>query len=169
MSAEEVLTRQELEGKMRSYEEFANERLRTDLHRVLVARDAVLSDIGEYQQLATVVETLREQQQEAEEPHEQGIKTLVDLGANFYARARTFDTTRVFVCVGFGFFVEFTHDEALDFIEKKVERLREQARQFSVRASAIRARIQLVLEALNELTFGHRPPRGPMTSSHKAH
>ena len=142
---------------MRSYEEFANERLRTDLRHVLIARDAVLSDIAEYQQLATVVETLRQQQREAEGSHGQGIKTLVDLGANFYARARIPDTTRVFVCVGFGFFVEFTHDEALDFIKKKVEQLTEQARQFSVRASAIKARIQLVLEALNELTFGHRP------------
>lgn len=33
------------------------------------------------------------------------------------------DSSRIYVAVGFGFFVEMTHDEALRFIEKKTSQL----------------------------------------------
>ena len=153
------LTRQEVEGKIRRYEEFANERLRGDLARVIAARAAVFSDIAEYEQLATVVEALQQRELEhADQTPPPPLKTLVDLGENFYVRARVPDTKHLFVCVGYGFFVELSHEETLSFVGKKVDQLAEKGRLLSRQASAIRARIQLVLEALNELTFAPQPP-----------
>lgn len=35
------------------------------------------------------------------------------------------DTSKIYVAVGYGFFVEFTHAEALKFIEKKTNQLTE--------------------------------------------
>jgi hypothetical protein len=35
------------------------------------------------------------------------------------------DTSRIYVNIGFGFYVEFTHDEALKFIKKKTDSLNE--------------------------------------------
>ena len=52
----------------------------------------------------------------------------------------------IFVSVGFGFFVEFTLDEALGFIDKKATLLTDQADSLTKSASEIKAHIKLVLE-----------------------
>ena len=56
------------------------------------------------------------------------------------------DATMIYVSVGFGFFVEFTHDEALRFIEKKTEHLTLISDSLTRDASRIKAHIKLVLE-----------------------
>uniref|UniRef100_A0A3Q4M2T7 Ubiquitously-expressed, prefoldin-like chaperone n=1 Tax=Neolamprologus brichardi TaxID=32507 RepID=A0A3Q4M2T7_NEOBR len=58
-----------------------------------------------------------------DEAGSQQLKTDVDLGCNFYVQAEVEDSSRMFVAVGYGFFVEMTHDEALRFIEKKTSQL----------------------------------------------
>ena len=135
-----------------------NERLRTDLGKILEARDAVYVDIAEYLQLQNVVDRL----------HQHGVaqtdlKTMVDLGANFYAQAQVPDASHICVAVGLGFYVEFTLDEALEFITQKVDHLTMRGRVLSEEACQVRARIQLVLEALKELQFHSQssphPPR----------
>ena len=52
----------------------------------------------------------------------------------------------VFVHVGFGFFVEFTHKEALKFIEKKSAQLTEDSEQLTKDASKVKATIKMVIE-----------------------
>ena len=139
--------------KVLEYEAFLNERLKVDLKAVLERRDSLYSDIAEYLQLRNVIDRL----------HKDGtahanLKAMVDLGCNFYCQARVPDPSRVFVAVGFGFFVEFTHTEALDFIEKKVNSLKQKAEVLTEQASQIKARIRVVVEALGELQFRDTPP-----------
>ena len=149
-------------GKITEYEAFVNERLRGDLKRVLEARDSIYNDLAEYHQLSIIIERIRGG------PGGSGggvtqrdLKTMVDLGANFYAQARVPDASHICVAVGFGFYVEFTLDEALRFIECKVAHLTERGRQLSKQASEISARIKLVLEALHELQFSTHPTEDP--------
>ena len=52
----------------------------------------------------------------------------------------------IFVQVGFGFFVEFTLDEALHFIEKKEKLLNDRSDKLSSEVIKIKAHIRLVLE-----------------------
>eukprot|EP00731_Ephydatia_muelleri_P023651 Em0015g1234a len=103
-----------IRDKVTRYEHFLNERLRTDLRAVLEHRDAVYSDMAEYLQLRNVLEKTQKLGLT-----QSGLKTIVDLGANFYAQARVMDPSRVFVAVGLGFFVEFTIDEALGSSTRK--------------------------------------------------
>lgn len=145
-----------LQDKITKYEHFLNERLRTDLRVVLDHRDAVYSDMAEYLQLRNVLEKT-----EKLGLNQSGLKTMVDLGANFYAQARVPDPSRVFVAVGLGFFVEFTVQEALGFIDKKVAMLTEKSQQLTEQATQIKARIKLVLEGLEELQFAGEPPGPP--------
>jgi len=56
------------------------------------------------------------------------------------------DTSKIFVSVGFGFFVEFTLSEALKFIEKKSKFLTTKTTELTADASRIKAHIKLVLE-----------------------
>ncbi|KAJ0064447.1 hypothetical protein NL108_006512, partial [Boleophthalmus pectinirostris] len=83
--------------------------------KVLEQRDSVYEKISQYLQLKNTLHSLREGSKH--------LKTDVDLGCNFYVEAHVEDASRVFVAVGYGFFVEMTHDEALRFIEKKTAQL----------------------------------------------
>ena len=142
-----------LQEKVTKYEQFLNERLRTDLRAVLDHRDAIYSDMAEYLQLRNVLEKTQKLS-----ITEGGLKTMVDLGANFYAQARVPDPSRVFVAVGLGFFVEFTIQEALSFIDKKTLLLTDDSQKLTEQATQIRARIKVVLEGLEELQFKGEPP-----------
>ena len=81
------------------------------------------------------------------------IKALADLGCNFYCKAKVVDTSKIFVEVGLGFFVEFTLNEAHRFVERKLEILRRDCDAVTEEATQINAKIRLVLEALNEIQF----------------
>lgn len=135
--------------KVTKFEEFLNEKLRSDLKRVLNSRDSVYSDIAEYLQLRNVIEKLRQ----GDQFQRKNVKAMVDIGANFYVQALIPDASRVCVAVGLGFFVEFTLSEALGFIDKKVTQLTEKGKELSWQASEIDARIHLVMEGLRELQF----------------
>lgn len=61
------------------------------------------------------------------------------------------DASKIYVAVGYGFFVEFTHAEALKFIEKKTNQLTEYTEVLTKDAAKIKANIRMVLEGLREL------------------
>nr|XP_022296657.1 protein UXT-like [Crassostrea virginica] len=133
-------------SKVVQYEQFLNERLKTDLRQVLDQRDKLYGEVAEYLQLKTVIERVKESNFKTE-----GLKTKVDLGCNFYVQAHVPDASMIFVSVGYGFFLEMTHDEALSFIEKKVSRINSNIETLTKDAVKIKAHIKLVLQGLQEI------------------
>ena len=145
-----------ISSKVVEYERFLNERLRADLRSVLERRDAVYNDKAEYTQLKATIQHLINEQSSPQK--KESLKTMVDLGCNFYAKARVQDYSRIIVAIGLGFYLEMQLDEAVTFIDKKVAVLTKEAEQLSEQASQINARIKMVLGALHELQF--RPDSG---------
>ncbi len=137
----------DLSQKVLQYEEFLNERLRSDMEKVLSQREELCGEIAEYNQLKSTVELLMSQ------GPAKPLKTMVDLGCNFYARAKVEDPSRIFVSIGLGFHLEMKFDEAIDFIDSKVSKLTERSNQLSEQAALINGRIKLVMETLRELQF----------------
>ena len=136
-----------LEQKVKKYEEFVNDKLRKDLETVLKAQEDVNSKIAEYLQLKSIIENIKN----CDGGTEKGLKTQVDLGCNFYCQAQITDPTKILVSVGYGFFVEFTLDEALTFIEKKCNQLTTYSSKLGNDSAKIKAHIKLALEGLREL------------------
>ncbi|XP_022619644.1 protein UXT [Seriola dumerili] len=133
-----------VEQKVVQYENFINDVLRRDLQKVLEQRDLVYEKISQYLQLKNTIQSLQES-------GSQQLKTDVDLGCNFYVQAEVEDSSRIFVAVGYGFFVEMNHDEALRFIEKKTNQLTAFTEQLTKDSAKIKANIRMVLEGLREL------------------
>jgi len=131
--------------KVVAYEKFVNEKLREDLRKLLEQRDSVYGQISEYLQLKTTIEQI----QSAEIIED--LKTKVDLGCNFYVQANVPDPKKIFVFVGFGFFVELTLDEALKFIDKRTKFLTENTDRLTKDMVKVKANIRLVLEGLREI------------------
>uniref|UniRef100_A0A3P9P7C8 Ubiquitously-expressed, prefoldin-like chaperone n=1 Tax=Poecilia reticulata TaxID=8081 RepID=A0A3P9P7C8_POERE len=105
-----------LDQKVLQYEAFINDVLRRDLRAVLEQRDRLYEKMSHYLQLKNVIQSL-------EEAGPQRMKADVDLGCSFFVQARVDDPSRILVLVGFGFFVEMSHQEALRFINKKTNQL----------------------------------------------
>ena len=139
------MTESSLTEKVKRYEQFLNERLRSDLQTVLSQRDRVYSDIAELTQLKQVIGQVQ--------THHGPLKTLVDIGCNTYAQARVDDCSKICVAVGLGFFLEMELVEASRFVEKRIGELNERAQELSKQSSQINARIKIVLQALDELQF----------------
>ncbi|KAK7499595.1 hypothetical protein BaRGS_00009247 [Batillaria attramentaria] len=135
-----------MEQKIYAYETFLNERLREDLRKILESRDKIYGHIAEYLQLKTVIEKLKEDGADKKQ-----LKTKVDLGCNFYVQANVPDPSMVCVSIGYGFFVEFTLDEAVKYINKKTALLTEQTETLTRSAAEVKAHIKLVLEGLREI------------------
>uniref|UniRef100_A0A3B3BYJ7 Protein UXT n=2 Tax=Oryzias melastigma TaxID=30732 RepID=A0A3B3BYJ7_ORYME len=133
-----------MEQKVLQYETFIEEVLRRDLRKVLEHRDQVYEEISQYLLLKNTIQSLQE-------AGSQRLQTDVDLGCNFFVQAEVEDPSRIFVAVGFGFFVEMSLDEALRFIEKKTSQLTAFTEQLTKDSAKIRANIRMVLEGLREL------------------
>ncbi|KAL1930793.1 hypothetical protein VTP01DRAFT_10955 [Rhizomucor pusillus] len=112
------LSQKERTELLQKYEDFINTKLKPNLKTVLDARDETFNMISEYQKLRTQIELIKEHDLKE-------LKTMVDLGAQFYVQAHVPETKFIYVNVGFGFHVQFTLDEALAFIDKKEKKLEE--------------------------------------------
>ncbi|XP_056130371.1 protein UXT isoform X1 [Lampris incognitus] len=130
--------------KVLQYERFISDVLQKDLQRVLEQRDGVFEKISQYLQLKNTIQSLQESGSKE-------LKTEVDLGCNFYIQAHVEDSSRIFVAVGYGFFVEMTYTEALRFIDKKTSQLTTFSEVLTKDSAKIKANIRLVLEGLREL------------------
>lgn len=135
-----------IQEKVLKYEEFIDKRLRKDLEAVYKAQEDVYTKINEYTQLKSTIRQLQKSH-----PHGEKLKTMVDLGTNFYCEAEVPDTSMIYVAVGFGFYVQFTFEEALDFIEKKCGILNSTAEKLCKDAAKIKAHMKVVLGGLQEL------------------
>lgn len=131
--------------KVFEYEKFLNEKLKEDLRVLLEQRDKVYGQLAEYYQLKTTIEQIKSNEVTT------NLKTKVDLGCNFYVQANVPNGTRIFVFIGFGFFLEMTLDEALKFIDKRTHFLNEHSNRLTSDAVKVKANIRLVIEGLREL------------------
>ncbi|KAI9313135.1 Prefoldin subunit-domain-containing protein [Dichotomocladium elegans] len=136
---------------IKKYDDFINLKLKPNLKFVLDSRDGVFNTISEYEKLKAQIQTI--QDNELKE-----IKTLTDIGTEFYVQAHIPDTQYIFVNVGFGFHVQFKLDEAKIFIDKKVSQLEKMAEKHSQDADRIRAHIKMALEAMNEVLIPTERP-----------
>ncbi|QCD90385.1 prefoldin alpha subunit [Vigna unguiculata] len=102
--------------KVRKYEEFVDKRLKPDLIHAISQRDKVFEQQKIFADLRRNIENL-------EKNSVTSLRTLVNLGSEVYLQAEVPDTQRIFVDVGFGFHVEFTWSEALNYIEKREEKI----------------------------------------------
>ncbi|KAI9483415.1 MAG: Prefoldin subunit-domain-containing protein [Benjaminiella poitrasii] len=137
-------TKQDLNALIKKYDEFITNRLKPSLKNELDERDAIFNSMSEYEKLKVQIETI--EQNDLKE-----LKTMVDLGSQFYAQAHIPDTKYIYINVGFGFHVQFTLEEAKKFIEKKEKHLQGLADKHTAEADKIKAHIKMALEAISEI------------------
>uniref|UniRef100_A0A6B2LRG3 Uncharacterized protein n=1 Tax=Arcella intermedia TaxID=1963864 RepID=A0A6B2LRG3_9EUKA len=117
--------------------------MKVDLKNVLDQRDVVYQETAEYLELRNNVLTFKGE--------EGKMKTKMNLGHEFFVEATIKETKRIMVEVGLGFVVEFTLEEALEFIDWKEEQLNTKSKKLTELALEIKAQIKMMLHALQQL------------------
>ncbi|EPY75678.1 hypothetical protein CB1_001592011 [Camelus ferus] len=126
--------------KVLRYEAFICDVLQRDLKKVLDHRDKVYEQLAKYLQLRNVIERLQE-------ANHSELYMQVDLGCNFFVDTVVPDTSRIYVALGYGFFLELTLAEALKFIDRKSSLLTELSDSLTKDSMNIKAHIHLLLES----------------------
>jgi prefoldin alpha subunit len=131
--------------KVLRYESFVNDVLKEDLKKVHTRYEKLTSEIAEYIQLKSFIQSISDIGVAG------GVKTKMDLGCSFYIQANISDTSTILVDVGLGHYVEFSMEEALRFIEKRVNLLNLQIGKLRKDSAKTKAMIKLVLGGLHQL------------------
>jgi len=130
------LNPKEVEDKIAEYTKFVQDVLQPQLQIAVDAREYVENEIAEYEELLQELHTIfKRYTPSASNTHDEDyvelksatpLESLVDLGHKIaYCRAIVNDPTTIFVNVGFGFHVEFTLKEALEFIPRRINYLKQ--------------------------------------------
>ncbi|KAJ3171799.1 hypothetical protein HDU87_008267 [Geranomyces variabilis] len=131
-------------AQIKKYETFVNDRLRPDLQRSLDARDKVYDTISEYLKLRNQIELLQS-------PKLTELKTMMDVGCEFFMQAKIPSLQYIYVQIGLDTHAELTFDQALAFINKKEALLLKSAERYTEAAAKIRAQIKMVLTTIEQI------------------
>uniref|UniRef100_A0A453L373 Protein UXT n=5 Tax=Triticinae TaxID=1648030 RepID=A0A453L373_AEGTS len=139
--AVEARLRQE---KVKKFEDFVDRRLKPDLVNAIAQRDNLFQQQKTFLDLKKNIENL-------EKNGVTSMRSMVNLGSEVYMQAEVPDTKHIFVDIGLGFHVEFTWQEALQFISVREARLARQIDEYTHLIASIKAQIKLVCEGIREL------------------
>lgn len=120
------------------YESFINNCLKEDLkiyeNQIKLFNEETL----EYIQLKNMIECIRDN-------FTDGLKTQMNVGGNFFIKAKITDTKRILVDVGLHHYVEFDMEEALRFVQMKINILNKKNEIVREESIKTRANIKLAL------------------------
>uniref|UniRef100_M8BLC7 Protein UXT-like protein n=1 Tax=Aegilops tauschii TaxID=37682 RepID=M8BLC7_AEGTA len=139
MAAAEARLRQE---KVKKFEDFVDRRLKPDLVNAIAQRDNLFQQQKTFLDLKKNIENL-------EKNGVTSMRSMVNLGSEVYMQAEVPDTRHIFVDIGLGFHVEFTWQEALQFISVREARLARQIDEYTHLIASIKAQIKMVCEDYN--------------------
>ncbi|KAJ3672112.1 hypothetical protein LUZ60_006833 [Juncus effusus] len=132
------------EAKIRKFEDYVDRGLKPALVEAIAQRDKVFQQQKMFSDLKKNIENL-------EKNEITSLKSMVNLGSEVYMQAQVPDTRHIFVDVGFGFHVEFTWSEALNFISVKEAWLEKQIEEHTKKIATIKAQIKIICEGIREL------------------
>ncbi|CAG8472016.1 15548_t:CDS:2 [Acaulospora morrowiae] len=138
------MSKEEISKKIARYESFLHDKLEVDLKKTWDLREKLYEEISDFIKLKNHIELIKSNELKE-------LKTMVDIGSNFYVQAKVPDTTYIYVNVGFEFHVQLTLDEAIAFIEKKEIALHKKSDKYTQDIAKISAHIKLVYGALTDI------------------
>ncbi|KAJ6222938.1 hypothetical protein RDWZM_001483 [Blomia tropicalis] len=103
-----------LEDQITKYEHFIDVVLKGDLKRVSKEYEIICERVVEYMNIKTTIKTLIENKINE-------FKTMSDIGSNCYVKCVVPNSDMIYLDVGLNHFVQLKLEEALIFIEKRVE------------------------------------------------
>ncbi|KAF7991942.1 hypothetical protein HCN44_010743 [Aphidius gifuensis] len=132
--------------KVLQFETFINDRLKSDLAELEKKLNEKNSEIAEFLQLKSVILTMKNN-----ETIENGFKTKIDIGNNFFVQANVENSSTILIDIGLGYFVELNFDEALSLINVRVKLLELQIKNLRYEIATTNAHIKVLIIGISDL------------------
>ncbi|XP_051154007.1 protein UXT homolog [Leptopilina boulardi] len=141
-----MATTLEIQEKIQRFETFINDRFRVDLAEFEKKLDSKNSDLAEFIQLKSVINTWKDT-----EADKNGFKTKVEMGCGYYVQAAVDNVSKILLNIGLNHFVEFSLDDALVVINVRIKLLERQIENLRKQIAITNAHIKLILLGIREL------------------
>ncbi len=141
-----------LQQKVAEYSSFITNTLQPKLQLAVNEREETEAEICEYAQLRNKLQMIEAESDASASASATPINTLVDIAhQSIFCNATISNPRTVYVHTGFGFHVEFTIQEAVEFIEKRILFLQNYVLKHRVEvAMGIAEDVEKALEILEE-------------------
>lgn len=136
----------DIQEKILKFETFINEVLKEDLAKFQKKLDVKIEDFAEFLQLKTMITTIQNNKFDQD-----GFKTQVDVGQNFFIEAHIPDASIILLDIGLGHYVEFSLNDALALINLRMKLLEQQITHIRKQVAKTNAHIKLLLVGMREL------------------
>lgn len=139
-----MATESDVAAAVARYRLFLHKTLGAKMREAVSKRDATDRLRGEYAQLLSTVEVLRRQGTD-------NVRSRVNLGSDFFARAEVPDASRLVVNIGLGFHAELTLDEIDAFVAERDELLQRTYERQAARVEEVAADMREVSAMIRKL------------------
>lgn len=136
------------EERVAKFEMFINDVLKDSLKQISAALDVINDQISELEDVRNTVETMSRLADEL--PTGKPLKTRVNVGCDFFMQANA-DVQTFLVCVGLGYYLEYTRDETLAHVRIRANVLKKRADELRDKGARVRAQITLALHCIQEV------------------
>ncbi|KAB0792558.1 hypothetical protein PPYR_14517 [Photinus pyralis] len=130
--------------KLKSYENFIEEKLKNDLKELETALTKKSDDFKLWQELKNSLVHLKEAKDDE-------LNVTFEMGLGVFIGARVEEREKVIVNIGCDCYLEMYYDEAIKYADIRMKYLTKEIEFFRQQAVHVKAHIKLVLLAMNEL------------------
>jgi len=136
-----------VESKVAKFEHFINDVLKESLKDIFTALETVNEELLDMERLHDTIGKMSAQADDL--PAGKPLKARVNVGCDFYMQANV-DVRTYLVCVGLNYYVEYTKDEALAYIQHRIKKLKNHVDELRDKGARVRAQITLALHCLQQ-------------------
>ncbi|CRG99951.1 prefoldin, putative [Plasmodium relictum] len=126
-------------------ERFIDDVLHQQLKERQKKRDELLQDIFDMEILIENLNTFINTKNQKE------IETLTLLGCDSYVYADILNKNKIFIHIGYEFYLEMTLEDAIVFLKKKINLYEDKLAYWNKQISKIKAHIQILMRAISNL------------------
>ncbi|SBT76963.1 prefoldin, putative [Plasmodium ovale] len=126
-------------------ESFIDDVLHQQLRERQKKRDEIVQDIFDMEILVENLKLFLNMKDQKE------IETLTSLGCDSYAYADILDKNKIFIQIGYEFYLEMTLEDAIVFLKKKINLYEDKLSYWNKQIARIKAHIQILMRALSSL------------------
>ncbi|CXI46170.1 prefoldin, putative [Plasmodium berghei] len=139
-------TKEDFQKIILKSESFIDDVLHEHLKERQKKRDEILQDIFDMEILVANLKLLIEMKDQKE------IETITELGCDSYVYADILDKNKIFIQIGYEFYLEMSLENAIVFLKKKINIYEEKLTYWNKEIAKIKAHIQILMRAISNLT-----------------
>ncbi|CAD2091203.1 prefoldin, putative [Plasmodium vinckei brucechwatti] len=138
-------TKEDFQKIILKSESFIDDVLHEHLKERQKKRDEILQDIFDMEILVANLKLLIDMKDQKE------VETLTQLGCDSYVYADILDKNKIFIQIGYEFYLEMTLENAISFLKKKISLYEEKLIYWNKEIAKIKAHIQILMRAISNL------------------